>query len=153
MQAQASRPVKTFTIDFDVAGYNEAEKAKEVAQHLGTEHTELYLSPQYALDVVPCLAEIWDEPFVDSSQIPTLFLSQMTREQGTVALSDDAGDELFCGYNRYAQGHALHQTLRKLPDPMRWAISASLRALPAQLMDREMSFYTLDSVIRHWETG
>jgi asparagine synthase (glutamine-hydrolysing) len=140
MQAQASRPVKTFTIGFDVAGYNEAENAKEVAQHLGTEHTELYLSAQDALDVVPRLAEIWDEPFADSSQIPTLLLSEMTRKQVTVALSGDAGDELFCGYNRYAQGHALHQTLRKLPNPMRRAISASLRALPHQLMDRGMSF-------------
>ena len=143
MQAQASRPVKTFTIGFDVAGYNEAENAKAVAQHLGTEHTELYLSPQDALDVVPQLAEIWDEPFADSSQIPTLLLSKMTRNQVTVALSGDAGDELFCGYNRYVQGYALYKILRRLPNPLRHIISASLRALPAHLMDRWMGYLPL----------
>jgi asparagine synthase (glutamine-hydrolysing) len=140
MQAQATRPVKTFTIGFEVAGYNEAESAREVAQHLGTEHTELYLCAQDALDVVPHLAEIWDEPFADSSQIPTLLLSRMTREQVTVALSGDAGDELFCGYNRYAQGYTLHKALRNLPDQMRQIISLLFRALPAQQIDRVIQY-------------
>jgi len=136
MQKNSVRPVKTFTIGFDVVGYNEAENAKQVAQHLNTEHTELYLTAQDALDIVPRLPEIWDEPFADSSQIPTLLLSQMTRNHVSVALSGDAGDELFCGYNRYAQGFTLHKALRNLPDPMRQIISVLFRALPAQLIDR-----------------
>lgn len=138
MQAQSDRPVRTFTIGFNVPGYNEAEHARAVAQHLGTEHTELYLSPRDALEVVPQLPLIWDEPFADSSQIPMLLLSRMTREHVTVALSGDAGDELFCGYNRYGQGYALHRRLRELPRPMRSLLSAALQALPAHRLDRAM---------------
>ena len=136
MQAQSSQPVQTFTIGFDVPGYNEAENAKAVAAHLGTKHTELYLTPQDALDVVPRLPEIWDEPFADSSQIPTLLLAQMTRQHVTVALSGDAGDELFCGYNRYGQGYSLHRKLRSMPGPLRQMASAALSAVPAHAMDK-----------------
>ena len=135
MQAQSDRPVKSFTIGFDEVGYDEACDAKRVARHLGTDHTELYVAPDHAQAVLPELASWYDEPFADSSQIPTCLVSEMTRRDVTVALSGDGGDEVFAGYNRYFRGAALWQRYGGWPHPLRATLALGLRALPASLWD------------------
>jgi len=136
MQAIGDRPVKTFTVGFSEHEHNEAEYARAVARHLGTEHTELYVSPDDALAVVPDLPAIWDEPFADSSQLPTLFVMRLAREHVTVALTGDGGDELFSGYNRYTHGPRLMRRLGWMPAPARRCLGSFLTALPAQALNR-----------------
>lgn len=138
MQAQSQRPVKTFSIGFSETEYDEAHHARRVAAHLGTEHTELYVTPQDALDAIPVLPHHWDEPFADSSQIPTLLVSRLARTGVTVSLSGDGGDELFCGYARYARGHGIWRHLNMLPREMRKAAAGALRMTPAQAIDTLM---------------
>ena len=133
MQSMSARPVRTFTIGFEVAGYNEAEHAKNVAEHLGTEHTELYVTEREALKVIPKLPTIYCEPFSDSSQIPTYLLSQLARRHVTVALSGDGGDELFSGYTRYAITDYFWRQVCRVPLGLRQT-AAALAKIPSPIV-------------------
>jgi asparagine synthase (glutamine-hydrolysing) len=133
MQAQSGRPVRTFTIGFEEEGYDEAGHAKAVARHLGTDHIELYVSPGQAMAVIPKLPSFYDEPFSDSSQIPTFLVARMAREHVTVSLSGDAGDELFGGYNRYFWGRDIWSRVGPIPGPLRRGAARALTLFtPAQ---------------------
>lgn len=133
MQQQSSRPVNTFTIGFDEAGFDEAPYAAAVAQHLGTEHHEMRVSPAMAQEVIQRLPQLYDEPFADSSQIPTHLVCQAARQHVTVALSGDAGDELFGGYNRYFWAPKIWSKVSWLPYPLRQVMAQVLRAVPPML--------------------
>ena len=135
MQAQSSAPVKTYTIGFEQQRYDEAPHARAVAKHLGTTHTELYVSPADALAVVPELPKWFDEPFADSSQIPTLLVSRLTRRHVTVALSGDGGDELFAGYQRYFWHQQLQTWFDRVPRSARRAAALGLRSLSPHIRD------------------
>lgn len=129
MQAESVGPVHTYSIGMGEPGYNEAEHAKAIAAHLKTDHTELYVSPDDARAVIPALPTYYDEPFADSSQIPTFLVSELARRSVTVALSGDGGDELFCGYTRYFWGQRLHALTNPLPMPMRRLMANMIQAL------------------------
>ena len=129
-QKYSATPVRTYTIGFEEAGFDEAQHAKAVAAHLGTVHHEYYVSVAEARDVIPLLPTMYDEPFADSSQIPTYLVSKFARRDVTVALTGDGGDELFGGYNRHIMAPRLWASLRKLPGPMRKIAAASLGSVP-----------------------
>ena len=136
MQAQSSRPIRTFSIGVSDTAYNEAEQAKAVALHLGAEHSELYVKPAEVMEAIPRLASIYDEPFADSSQVPTLLLSQLARRQVTVALSGDGGDEMFAGYNRYTWAPKIWKHAGWLPRPVRSIAGGVMAAISPAAWDK-----------------
>ena len=129
MQAESDQKIKTFSIGFHEEAYNEAHHAKKVASHLGTDHTELYVTPQQAMDVIPRLPYLYDEPFSDPSQIPTFLVSEMTRQYVTVSLSGDGGDEIFAGYDRYFFANSLWKKIRKIPYPLRKVLASGIKGV------------------------
>jgi asparagine synthase (glutamine-hydrolysing) len=144
-QKYSATPVRTFSMGFEQAGFNEAHYAKRVAEHLGTVHHERYVSVDDARNVIPTLPAMYDEPFADSSQIPTHLVSRFAREHVTVALSGDGGDELFAGYNRHFAAPRMWKHLRRVPHPIRRVGSAALRGVhgsswtaAARLLGREV---------------
>lgn len=149
MQANSNKPIKTYSIGFNEAAFNEAEYAKAVAGHLGTEHTELYVDTKTTQGVIPQLAQMYDEPFADSSQIPTYLLSKMTRQHVTVALSGDGGDEVFVGYNRYILGERHWHKLKRIPLPLRRVMAKIIRTIPPKFWDQVFSkFFKRFNAIR-----
>jgi len=135
MQAQSSQQVKTFTIGFHEREYNEAQHAKAIAKHLGTNHTELYVTPEDTLGVIPKLPSLYDEPFSDQSQIPTYLVSQLAKESVTVSLSGDGGDELFAGYNRHFLGRSIWQKIGWIPPNLRHIAAGGITAIAPQTWD------------------
>ena len=152
MQSQSGRRVRTFTIGFLDAEYDEARHARAVAEHLGTDHTELFATPGEAAAIIPKLPEMFDEPFADSSQIPTYIVSRLTRTQVKVSLSGDGGDELFGGYPRYRFAEALWRRTRLLPDWCRRLLSATVEALSERAWD-DVLRWTLPSRARGQVNG
>lgn len=135
MQAQSKQPIRTFTMGFSDERYNEAPYARAVAQHLGTQHSDMLVTPEEALAVIPDLPHIYDEPFADSSQIPTFLVSRLAKQYVTVALSGDAGDELFGGYNTYRLAPQTWRKINRLPLAARRGLSALARRMPPALLD------------------
>lgn len=135
MQSQSNSPIKTFTIGFGDKDFNEAHYAKKIAKHLGTDHTEMYISPKEAMHVIPKLTKIYDEPFSDSSHIPAFLISQLTKQQVKVALTGDGGDELFCGYNRYIFGEKLWKLSCAMPVALRKIFSFGIQLISQKNWD------------------
>lgn len=151
MQAESNRPIKTFSIGFHEGTHDEAVHAKAVAAHLGTDHRELYLSPVEAREIIPSLPEWYDEPFADSSEIPTHLVARLARREVTVTLSGDGGDELFAGYTRYTQGPRLWRRSRALPALLRCAGAGLIGAVPPAAWDRLAAL--LPASVRPPQTG
>jgi asparagine synthase (glutamine-hydrolysing) len=150
MQKISSRPVKTFTVTVAEDGYNEGPFARAVSRHLGTEHTELELMPSQVLDAIPLLPEIYDEPFADSSQIPTYLISKLVRRYVKVSLSGDGGDELFSGYTRYDQALKFSSRVGRFPQGVRVAVARILQAVPASLWQSILGGPTALMLGRNW---
>ncbi|MGQ0675888.1 MAG: asparagine synthase (glutamine-hydrolyzing) [Rhodospirillales bacterium] len=149
MQAQSARPVKSFTIGFEERDYDEATNARAVAKHLGTDHTELKVTPAEAQAAIPTLAEWYDEPFADSSQIPTLLVSRLTRRHVTVSLSGDGGDEAFAGYNRHIAAPSMWTRIAAMPMPLRKALACAVAFLPPRLWRNTLRLVMGDRAPRH----
>jgi asparagine synthase (glutamine-hydrolysing) len=152
MQTQASRRVRTFTIGFDESSYDEALHAARVARHLGTEHTEFLLTPAEALATIPKLPEVWDEPFADESQIPTLLISQVTRHHATVVLTGDGGDECFGGYVRHFM-HSRLPALFGLPPMSRRMIASAMQKISPAVWQQLLHILPLTATLRHTLRG
>lgn len=148
MQLQSTRPVKTFTIGFEESSYDEAPHASAVARHLGTDHHEMHVTAQMARDVIADLPQMYDEPFADSSQIPTHLVCKAAKQHVTVALSGDAGDELFGGYNRYFWGPRIWNRFAPLPHPLRKAIGTGIASVPIGAWDTMARWTRIGSGIR-----
>ena len=142
MQAESSVPINTFTIGFDAKEFNEAEHAKKIASHLGTNHNELYITAHDVMGVIDKLPQIYDEPFADSSQLPMYLLCSMAREHVTVCLSGDGGDELFCGYNRYLHVDRLWSSVKVLPPVMRGSVAAILSGVSPVFFDKAIVLFS-----------
>ena len=139
MQAQSDRPVRTFTVGFDDRRLDESAHARAVARHLGTDHTEIQLSARAALEIVPRLPEVYDEPFADPSQLPTTAIAEVARRHVTVCLSGDGGDEVFGGYNRYTEGERAWHLLERVPVGIRRTAARALLATPAGVRNRAVA--------------
>ncbi|HZC86645.1 MAG TPA: asparagine synthase (glutamine-hydrolyzing), partial [Steroidobacteraceae bacterium] len=152
MQARSTRPVRTFTVGFAEAAYDESRYARAVAAHLGTEHTELVVSPTEARAVIPRLPAMYDEPFADSSQIPTALICQLARAHVTVCLSGDGGDEVFGGYTRYMIAERMWSTVSRIPTPLRRLAGSAVRVMSPDDWDRRMRAVTSLLPVR-WRYG
>lgn len=143
LQANKSSPIDTFTIGFHEKSFNEAVHAKSVSQHIGSNHHEIYISPQEALNIVPELPTIYDEPFADSSQIPTYLVSQLAKKNVTVCLSGDGGDELFAGYNRYTMTESMYKKTQSIPSSLRKLFSSFLTSVPPRYWDKAYNIFIM----------
>jgi asparagine synthase (glutamine-hydrolysing) len=155
MQAQSDRPISTFTIGSTDPAFDESPYARAVAHHLGTDHTELIVTPDDALAVVPQLATLYDEPFADSSQIPTYLISALIRRKATVALSGDGGDELFAGYNRHVWATRVWNSVRYLPRAVRNVQASAITAVPPSTWNSlfERVGHLMPKTLRHGDAG